>query len=158
MPLLGGFLLAVGVLGVVTFALLPAVEAIGCRTWEPAEAIVDEFRVDDAGLLLPVPIRRISLTYHYKWTGDDHQGDRFGPHGGLIGGLPEEPIEPGDEIVVWVNPANPSQALVSRDFQWPLFAIGLVSLSAALVGGFAVFLGMVMMNDRRLMLGRRRPR
>lgn len=153
LPLAGILLLSAGVVGVLSFGILPLVERAGAAEWRSAPATVTHHEVVSAVRVLPVPVDRIELRYRYAIDGRQFEGSQYGVHRGLesrdrsqafIGSVQAQP-----QIAIWFHPDDPGRAMVRRDLNWRLFAYTIPALAMALVGGMLVLTSMLVWNDRR---------
>lgn len=147
LPLLGVVLLVSGLLGVVSFGVLPILDMLRTRAWVPVPAAVEEVSLRVPNWPVKPPLEALDIRYRYEHAGTAHQGVRYDPHGGLlsaqagratIAGLQATPA-----ITVWMNPVAPAQAIVHRDVRWQVLALALPSLALALGGGVMIYWGMV---------------
>jgi uncharacterized protein DUF3592 len=147
LPVLGVALLMAGLLGIVSYGVLPSVDALRSRDWQPVEASIDY-----VGLRLP-PSRlhpnldAVEIRYRYFAAGAEHSGVRYDPHDGQYSRpLSQEVfarLQSAGTIAVWVNPADPDDAMVSRELRWPVLFFTLPALALALAGGLMLFAGML---------------
>lgn len=159
LPLAGVCLLVLGILGMVTFALLPAAAVFASRGWTPVVAAVEDFAMGEAASPVPLGLRRVTLGYRYVIGEAEYSAQRVGPHGDIASARHGERLREraaGENIVVWVDPSDHSRAIASRDLQGRLLALALAAAGLALVGGLMVAGGMMMWNDRRSPLRRRK--
>ncbi|ANQ86944.1 DUF3592 domain-containing protein [Azoarcus olearius] len=153
-PLVGVSLLVAGVLGVVSFGVLPMVDAMRSRQWLPVEARLEWVRAEPAAPMRIRPLPAIRVSYQYSYGGADYVGRRTDLHHGLntpaaVARRLSE-VRESEPLVAWVNPAAPEQAMLDRSIHVAVVVLALPSALLALVGGLAVFLGMVAWNDWRL--------
>lgn len=155
-PIVGVILMIAGMLGIVTFAVLPAFEALGSRNWEQVEA-----RVESVVLLPPPspvhpPLSSLKVAYRFERDGISYEGFRTDPHAGMnswtrgsemLGRLKAAPV-----VSVWVNPADPSESMLDRELRWAVLMFAIPALGLLLVGGIMVFAGMLSWNVPRLPL------
>ena len=153
LPLAGILLLSAGVVGVMTFGVLPLFERTGTGDWQSVRATVIEHRSVAAVRALPLPVDRIELRYRYVFDGQQYEGSNYGAHHGLesrdrsqtfIASVQAQP-----QIAVWVDPYDPGRAMVRRELNWRLFAYSVPALAMALVGAMLVLTSMLVWNDRR---------
>jgi hypothetical protein len=153
-PFLGVILMIAGMMGVVTFAVLPAFEALGSRNWEQVDA-----RVESVVLLPPPspihpPLSLLKVAYRFERGGISYEGFHTDPHVGmnswtrgseLVGRLKAAPV-----VSVWVNPADPSESMLYRELRWSVLMFSIPALALLMVGGIMVFAGMLSWNVARL--------
>jgi len=153
LPLVGAGLLAAGLVGLVSFAVLPLVESFTTRNWVAVEARVDSVRVIPTGYIVPLPIDMIEVRYSYDYEGQRFESTRFGPHEGLesrkrtskfVGDTNNNGV-----VRVWVDADDPMRATVLRDVNWVLVALALPALIFLALGLLLVLASMVIWNDRR---------
>ncbi|NMG75786.1 DUF3592 domain-containing protein [Aromatoleum diolicum] len=158
-PLLGVTLLILGLLGLVSFAVLPAFEALRSRDWQPVPAVLETVAVQPPPSRLHPPLDAVAVRYRYTIGGIDYAYDCFDPHAGLYLHKASSEVlaelRASREIVVWVNPANPAEAMARRDLRWPVLLFSLPALLMSLIGGLLVFAGMLAWNNVDLKLARR---
>lgn len=153
LPLLGVMMLMSGLLGVVSFTVVPVVDAMRSRQWTPVAATLEWARVEPPapGRIRPLPA--LEVRYSYRFAGADFVGQRNDLHFGLNSAAAVQrrlrEIEDGRALVVWVNPEAPTQAMLDRSLHWGVMVWTLPSALFALVGGLLVFVGMVAWNDWR---------
>lgn len=155
-PLLGVALLVSGLFGVVSFGVLPLVDAMRSRQWTPVPATLEAVRLAPAQLLRNRPLPAFEVRYRYQFDGADFVGTRFDLHNGVdhrgavkahIARLPV-----GTELTAWVNPNSPDQAMLQRSLNWPLLGLVLPFGAIGLIGGLFLLGGMVAWNDSRSLL------
>lgn len=158
LPLLGVGLLMVGLLGVVSYGVLPSVESLRSRGWQPVEASIESVSLHTAPSSLHPPLDSVRIRYRYRVGDVEHDGVRYDPHDGqyapdssraIIAGLQASP-----KITVWVNPSDPDDAMVFRELRWGVFLFTFPALALALAGGLMLFVGMLAWNQAKLV---RRP-
>jgi hypothetical protein len=147
LPLIGVALLMTGLLGVVSYGVLPALEALRSRNWQPVEA-----SVESAGLSMPVSrlhprLDTVEIQYRYFVGETPYRGVRYDPHEGQyapeISGEILAHLRTSPQITVWVNPDNPAEALVLRDLRLPVLILTVPAFGMALAGGLMLFTGML---------------
>jgi hypothetical protein len=131
---------AVG-LATTTFTGLSILRALKARRWQPASGTVLESRIehiqDDSG---ERSRRSYRLRIRYKYAAGDQErtGDRLSFFDGNVRHRTEalaaahrDRIVRGNQIEVWYDPADPSQAVSDRRIPWSFwfaFAIGVIFL------------------------------
>ncbi|KON81671.1 DUF3592 domain-containing protein [Azoarcus sp. PA01] len=147
LPLLGVGLLMLGLLGVVSYGVLPSVESLRSRGWQPVEASIESVSLHGPPSNLHPPLDSVRIRYRYRFGDVDHDGVRYDPHDGqyardssqaVIAGLQASP-----RITVWVNPSDPDDAMVFRELRWGVFLFTFPALALALAGGLMLFVGML---------------
>lgn len=160
LPLLGVMLLMAGLLGVVSFAVVPLADAMRTRDWTPVAATLEWARLEPPAPVRIRPLPALAVRYNYSFGGNAFVGLRSDLHFGLntasaLQGRLRE-IEDGRGLIAWVNPGAPSQAVLDRSLHWGVMIWALPSALFALIGALLVFVGMVAWNDWRP-LWRRAP-
>ncbi|CAI07692.1 hypothetical protein ebA2790 [Aromatoleum aromaticum EbN1] len=147
LPLIGVGLLMVGLLGVVSYGVLPSVESLRSRSWQPVEASIESVSLQGPPSSLHPPLDSVQIRYRYRVGDVDHDGIRYDPHDGqyardssqaIVAGLQASP-----RITVWVNPSDPDDAMVFRELRWGVFLFTFPALALALAGGLMLFAGML---------------
>ena len=155
LPLAGMLLLSAGVVGVLSFGVLPLAERAGTADWQSARATVTEHRVVSAVRALPVPVDRVEIRYRYTVDGRQFEGSQYGVHRALESRERSlafsAMVQAQPQIAIWVHPTDPGHAMVRRDLNWRLVAYTVPALAMALVGGMLVLTSMLVWNDRRSM-------
>lgn len=158
LPFLGIGVLTSGLVGLLTFGVLPLVELLSGRAWMSVEATVESVSVSQPRVAIPLDLDIIELRYHYEYAGTLFTSMQFGPHGGLENRTKSraflDTAEPGAAITVWVDLDNPQHAMVNRDLNWGLIALSLPALLLCAIGFLMVLAGMLVWNDRRSMFRR----
>lgn len=146
LPLVGVALLVSGLVGVVSFGVLPLVEALRMRSWIPVPAMVEEVGLRVPDWPIRGPLELLDIRYRYEHAGTTHEGRRYDSHDGLIpakaGRLALAELKATPAITVWVHPRAPAEAIVSRGVRWQILALALPALSLAVAGGAMVYWGM----------------
>lgn len=154
LPLIGVALLMTGLLGVVSYAVLPTIDALRARDWQPVEATVQSVSLVPAVSELHPPLDTVEIRYTYKVDGAEHAGLRFDPHGGQYA-QPEasevfSKLKTTPQITVWVNPDDANDAMVLAELRVPVVLLAVPAFGLALVGGLLLFTGMLAWNHNRL--------
>lgn len=159
LPVVGAGLLAAGLVGLVSFALLPLIESFTTRNWVAVEARVDRVAVTPTGFIVPLPFDLIEVRYSYEYEGQRFESTRFGPHGGLETrkrtSLFVVDARKNGLVRVWVDADNPMRAAVLRDVNWILVMFSLPALVFLFLGLTLVLASMIIWNDRRPIFGER---
>lgn len=151
LPLFGVALLVAGLSGVVSFGVVPIYDAMRSRQWTPVPATLQAVRLDAPALLHSRPLPALAVRYSYRFAGGEFVGERPDLHHGLD--LPDavrqrlRELGNGRELVAWVNPRAPEQAMLDRSLHWGVVVLSIPAGMIALVGGLLVFGGMVLWND-----------
>jgi hypothetical protein len=116
---LGGFLLIRGLPGVV--------ELLRARAWRRAPGTVlgsgvAGYQTQATGGHMGAHVQRAVFAYSYEFDGRTYTGHRaafgtplgFGMGLGAIASRQAARYEPGEEVDVWVDPADPSRAVLRR--------------------------------------------
>lgn len=120
------------------FAFVRPVSRIAAaRSWQETPCVIEESRVlensDSDGTTYKPEIR-----YSYTFEGREYRSDRYRFFDAWSSGRSgkEEVVahySPGLRTVCWVDPENPSEAVLVRDFS-PVYLLGLIPLVFVVVG------------------------
>lgn len=154
LPLVGLALLMTGLLGVVSYGVLPVIDAARSRDWKPVEATVESVALSPPVSSLHPQLETVEIRYEYFIDGEVHAGSRYDPHGGQYA-IPESSevlasLKTSPRITVWVDPDDPQDAMVLRAVRLPVLLFAVPALGLALVGGVMLFVGMLSWNHNRL--------
>lgn len=153
-PIVGVILMIAGMLGVVTFAVLPAFEALDSRDWEQVEAKVESVVLLPPPSRVHPPLSSLKVAYRFERHGISYEGFRTDPHVGMNswtrGSEMLERLKAAPVVSVWVDPADPSESMLDRELRWPVLMFAIPALGLLLVGGIMVFAGMLSWNVTRL--------
>ncbi|MBD3618374.1 MAG: DUF3592 domain-containing protein [Gammaproteobacteria bacterium] len=122
-----------------------ALNYLEARDWVPVQATVlatdlHVSRSDDGTTY------RVDATYRYRFDGRDYTGTRVSVHGGSdnIGDYHQRwhsklahAQRNNHHLTAWVNPADPTEALLDRELRWPL--MGFMSIFAIVFAGAGLF-------------------
>jgi hypothetical protein len=162
LPLLGIAVLTSGLVGVLTFAVLPFVEVFASRNWIPVQASVVSAQVSPPRIVIPLPVDLVEVRYRYAFEEREYVATQFGPHGRLESRKKSrafvDAAMPGTTITVWVHSRDPARAMVQRELNWQLIALALPALLLCGLGFLMVLAGMMIWNDRRSLFRRLRSR
>lgn len=153
MPVAGVCMLIIGVLGVTSFALMPIGEFAATRNWTQVDARVERVGLHPHGPGLSWLFPFLDLRYRYTVDGQDYIGDRFGYHGGIDSSAARlqdhvNLIRADNSVTIWVDAANPTDALVDRTLNWALVAMSIPGLALCVVGILMVIVGMLAWTER----------
>lgn len=157
LPLIGVALLMTGLLGVVSYAVLPLLDTLRARDWQPVGATVESVSVIPAVSRLRPALDTVEIRYTYTVAGAARTGVGFDPHGGQYA-QPEagevlSKLKTSPQITVWVNPDDANEALVLTGVRLPVVLLAVPAFGLALVGGLLLFTGMLAWNHNRLSWG-----
>ena len=119
--------------------------AAGARAaadWTPVTGQVTAAEVGRVtqGGRVPFSVRAVRVSYTYDFDGQAYTGDRLRADGDRV--RPESAagrawlaLAPGDGVTVYVNPADPSQAVLDRTATGRWLTNGLILLAMAVVVG-----------------------
>lgn len=162
LPLVGIAVLTSGLVGVLTFAVLPLVEALASRNWIPVQANVISVQVSRPHIVIPLPVDVVEVRYRYAFAEREYVATQFGPHGGLESRKKSrafvDAAMPGATITIWGHARDPARAMVQRELNWQLVALALPALLLCGLGFLMVLAGMMIWNDRRSLFRRLRSR
>lgn len=152
MPLTGVAMLVIGLLCVTSFALMPLGELVGTRQWNQVEARVEQVALHPHGPGLSWPFPFLEVRYRYVVEGNDYLGNRFGLHGGIDSDVdrlaPMTSLAPGDRLPIWVDAADPQDALIDKSINLALVAMAIPGLALSVVGILMVIVGMLAWTSR----------
>lgn len=138
------FLLA-GLAFAVPMFLLPMARVVAATRWTPVPCRIERAEVEthdgDDGDTYSVAVR-----YAYEVDGKPYQGDRYRFFTGSTSGRAGKErvvsaLAPGSVAECWVNPADPTDAVLDRGLGWEALLV-LVPGVFVLVGGGGVFFGL----------------
>ena len=116
--------------------------AVSSRSWVPVPAVVESSRVrslrdSDSTTYSP------DILYRYDFNGREYRSNRYDIMGGSSGGYDGkrrivDRLPRGASVTAFVNPSDPTQAVIVRGFTWDMLilAVPLLFLVGGLVGGF----------------------
>lgn len=133
------------------FFVVPAVHVIQARSWEPVPCEIlssdVESHAGDDGTTYSVEVR-----YRYEVDGVSYEGDRYRFLGGSSSGYDSkkevvDTLPPGTVTQCWVDPEDPSDAVLERGFSlgYLIVLFPLVFVAVGVVG-----IVMTLMGTRRL--------
>lgn len=138
----GGIFFLVG-LGFLLLAVVPTVvDSLRMRQWEPVAAQLVDARLQASRNSEGTITHRVHATYRYVIDGQTHVGqrvavsntaDNVGDFWYQLGWRLESAHRQGKPVTAWVNPANPTDAVLDRSLRWPL--LGFWALFIAIFGG-----------------------
>lgn len=147
-----GLPFAGGGIAVLVFLVLPTIsDTWRAQSWEQGEArlvnaSLETRRGDDATTY------RAAARYTYEYRGRDYSSDRVAISGAgdNIGSFQQDLArrlirarEAGRPVPVWINPADPREAVLNRDLRWGVFALTLgLGLVFTGVGGSLAWFGL----------------
>lgn len=134
----------------------PLQEAWRIRAWLATPAVLDEFALLAAdGSKIPVPsgfnvtpqqreavmpsgVVRLFVRYHYDFGDEVYASTRFGIHSELDDGdvlrRTAAHLYQKQQITVWVNPDNPTEALMDRSVHWTGMLVSIPALVLLITG------------------------
>ncbi|HJV27983.1 MAG TPA: DUF3592 domain-containing protein [Aromatoleum sp.] len=150
-PLVGVFLLTLGMVGSITYGVLPLFDALRSRHWQPVTATLEAVTVEPPTALLRPPLERIGVRYRYVYDKIEYAGGRLDPLDGRYshrrGKEVLERLRSQTELEVWVNPSNPRESLVNREVRAGVALFALPAFAMAIAGGISLFAGMLAWNN-----------
>ncbi|MEW6481035.1 MAG: DUF3592 domain-containing protein [Pseudomonadota bacterium] len=130
-------------LGFLLLAVVPTVvDSLRMRQWEPVAAQLVDARLQASRNSEGTITHRVHATYRYVIDGQTHvgqrvavsnQADNIGDFWYQLGWRLESAHRQGKPVTAWVNPANPTDAVLDRSLRWPL--LGFWALFIAIFGG-----------------------
>ncbi|HEY7214288.1 MAG TPA: DUF3592 domain-containing protein [Thermoanaerobaculia bacterium] len=146
----GVFLLAGGVFSL--FFVQPALKVLAAKSWEPTPCVIVSSQVrshagDDSTTY------SVDVLYTYTYNGWEYKSNRYQFLGGSSGGYAEKErivrrLPPLTRTTCYVNPKEPAEAVLNRDFSYE-YAFGFVPLLFVAVG-----LGGIVFTLRSVFQGR----
>ena len=150
-PLLGVFLLTMGMVGTVSYGILPAFDALRSRNWVPVVATLESVAVVPPVSALHPPLDRIEIRYRYVFDKVEYVGGRLDPNDGRYSERRSKAVADRlrnkAELQVWVNPADPHDTLVERELRAPIVLFVLPALAMVVAGSISLFAGMLAWNN-----------
>ncbi|MGL1833691.1 DUF3592 domain-containing protein [Rhodocyclaceae bacterium SMB388] len=160
LPLIGVALMSAGLVGLVSFTLMPLAEALSSRNWIEVTAQVERAEIEPVRLIVPLPLNRVQVSYTYVHAGRVYESTRFSPQqnfesrrrsNALVAGLQQNP-----RTTVWVDGNAPQRATLHRTTSWVVFAMAFPSLIFTFFGAVLVLASMMLWSDRRSLFRRRK--
>ena len=141
----GGIFAAVGAGVFVFLCVMPTLRWMNAQRWDPVECRIADSRVashsGNKGTTYSIEVR-----YRYEYNGHAYDGDRYNFFSGSSSGYESkqavvEQYPAGSTKTCYVNPGNPGESVLSRDFSWGYLigCFGLIFLAigvGVIVGGF----------------------
>jgi uncharacterized protein DUF3592 len=119
------------------FFVRPALKVLAAKSWEPTACVIVSSQVrshpgDDSTTY------SVDVLYTYKYNGWEYKSNRYQFLGGSTGGYAAKErvvrrLPPLTRTVCYVNPKDPAEAVLNRDFSHE-YAFGLVPLLFVAVG------------------------
>ncbi|MCX5660742.1 MAG: DUF3592 domain-containing protein [Planctomycetota bacterium] len=138
--LMGCFFIGLGVWGL--FSFNNVVTILAARTWTPTRCTIESSAIVPSGTNRRGPVLRLAIHYTYVINGKTHGSDRYdcdadGPSGNRAKQITE--LHPaGSETTCYVNPQDPSQAMLEREFRW-IHLLDLLVIPPLGIGGLCLF-------------------
>lgn len=153
LPLIGVTLLMTGLIGVVSYGVLPTIDAVRSRAWQPVEATIESVSVTPPVSRFHPQLETVEIRYGYTVDGNLHTGVRYDPHNGQYAPAQSSEVlaslKTSPKITVWVDPDRPSDAMALRELRLPVLLFTVPALGLALAGGMMLFGGMRSWNQDR---------
>ncbi|MEM7476021.1 MAG: DUF3592 domain-containing protein [Planctomycetota bacterium] len=137
-----GIILVVGIFAALVYAvILPSYQTIAAMSWEQTECTITKVRSKSLSTNHKKGSTnfKVELTYSYEFDGKPYQGDRydFG-----VGGDGDQryvrrvvdDLKRNKKTVCYVNPNEPSESVLMRQFPWTALAIGVAFVTLVLGG------------------------
>ncbi len=128
------------------FGVRPILKVLEARDWEeaPARVLESEVRTHRGS---DSTTYSIQISYTYEWGGQTFQSDRYDFWSGSSSGYQSKArvvrqYPRGHEFMAFVNPSNPSESVINREFRWAYAIIAGFSSLFVLVGGGVLALGL----------------
>jgi hypothetical protein len=141
----GGIFFLVG-LGFLVLGMVPTViDAIRMRQWEPMPAQLLEVRLASSRSSSGNTTSRVHARYRYVVAGRIYTGERvavssmadnLGDFWYQLGWQLKRAHQQGKPVTAWVNPADPTKAVLDRSLRWPL--LGFWAIFIVVFGGTGV--------------------
>lgn len=158
LPLIGVALMSAGLVGLVSFTLMPIADALSSRNWIEVTAVVERAEIEPVSLIVPLPLNRVQVSYTYVHAGRVYESTRFSPQQNfesrrrstaLVAGLQQNP-----RTTVWVDGNAPKRATLHRTTSWVVFALAIPALIFTFLGAVLVLASMMLWSDRRSLFRR----
>lgn len=151
-PLVGVILFTLGLLGLLSFGLLPVLESLHMRAWLAVPAQLEAVSVRPHATPLLPPFDTLEVVYRYELDGVQRSGRRYDVHDGRAlasdAGMIAGQLRTEGKLRVWVDPDEPANAVIRRDPRWGVIVFALPALAMMVAGGLMLFVGMVAWNGR----------
>lgn len=161
-PLVGICVLTLGLFGLLSYGVLPAVESMSMQGWHAVPARLERVAVRPGLPSLLPPFDTVEVAYRYEAGGVERTGGRLDVHDGRAvrarAAAIAAALQTQGPLTVWVDPDDPLQAIMRREPRWDVLVFGLPALVMLVVGGFMLFVGMVAWNGRGMLAPRPLPR
>ncbi|MBA4267244.1 MAG: DUF3592 domain-containing protein, partial [Comamonadaceae bacterium] len=138
----GGIFLLVS-LGFLVLGMMPTViDAMRMRQWEPVPAQLLDVRVASSRNSSGNTTTRVQARYSYVVAGRTYTGERvavssmadnLGDFWYQLGWQLKRTHQQGKPATAWVNPADPTKAVLDRSLRWPL--LGFWAIFIVVFGG-----------------------
>lgn len=138
----GGIFFFVG-LGFLVLGMVPTVfDALRMRQWEPVQVELLEARLAPSRTSDGNTTYRVHARYRYEVAGRAYTGERvavsnmadnLGDYWYQLGWRLQNARQNGKPVMAWVNPSDPTQAVLDRELRWSLLAFW--SLFLVIFGG-----------------------
>jgi hypothetical protein len=139
---IGGIFFSVG-LGFLVLGMVPTVfDAMRMRQWEPVQAQVLEAWLTSSRSDGGNATSRAHARYRYEVAGRAYVGERvavsnvadnLGDYWYQLGWQLKSAQQQGKAVTAWVNPSDPTEAVLDRDLRWPL--LGFWGIFLVVFGG-----------------------
>lgn len=141
----GGIFLLVS-LGFLLLGVVPTViDAMRMRQWEPMQVQLLEVRVASSRNSSGNTTTRVQARYRYVVAGRAYTGERvavssmadnLGDYWYQLGWRLKRAHQQGKPVTAWVNPSDPTKAVLDRSLRWPL--LGFWAIFIVVFGGTGV--------------------
>ncbi len=125
----------------------PLSGVISSGGWTPTPARIVSSQLDRSRSSKGGSTYRVNIHYEYNVNGSHHTSDRYdffssGMSSNVgVGSMRKtvNELQPGDETTCLVNPANPTEAVISRSIPWFFALFMLFPLPFLFIGGMTIF-------------------
>jgi hypothetical protein len=160
MYLFFGLFAVIGAVVSVPLFFLPAWQTISAGDWVETPCTVLESSLESSRGSKGSTLYRVRIVYRYEFAGQEYTGDRYKFSSGSTNIGVDSMREAvsfhsvGSRRICWVNPLEPAESVINRDWNWEL-AIGLVPVVflAVGVGGLAALFRGWNPNDKSASAG-----
>lgn len=153
------FLLAGGFVFHLT-VLKPALGMVAARSWAQAPCRIVSSQVGESQDSDGGSTYRVEITYTYRYQGRAYQSDRYDFSTGSSSGYEGKAevvarYPPDSECVCWVDPADPTRAVLDRELHFGYFPLALIAF--VFMGAGAGGIGWTLSSARRQRAARLAP-
>lgn len=161
-PLVGICVLTLGLFGLLSYGVLPAVESMSMQGWHAVPVRLERVVVRPGMPGLLPPFDTVEVAYRYEAGGVERTGRRLDVHDGRAvrsqAAAIAAALQMQGALSAWVHPDDPLQVVMRREPRWDVLVFVLPALAMLVAGGVMLFVGMVAWNGRGMLAPRPVPR